>query len=1355
MRNQRKSNTMKKLRPCLILLLCAGSMNSSFAARFWIAATASNWNNTANWSTTSGGLGPASVPGAADDVNFDGAGGSVGNCTIDVAVNIRSITVVAGYTGTIFQGANSITTVNAASFSGGTFTGGSANITIPGSFTLNGTVFTSTSGILELDNAVLAFTTNTFTHNNGTVRLKNSTTQTLSGISPVFSTLEFAGNAGTYSLTSTGDITVLNSLNTSGALFFNITNGVIDVSGDINSLNSATGCGGTATININGAGAQAFNGSLTQGGGALPQVTINKLSGTLTLANFPAVSNNFTYTAGTVSPGASTFCFTHGNVGAYTVMGSLGFANIAFPVNTSLLTVTIPAATVLTATGNLTIAGAGNLVINTGTIDVNGNIILTNTGNGGGGSATINVVGSGAETMDGTAIAVDQSRLPVINFNNAGGTLTLSGNISFSANVSYTAGTIAPGTSTCYIVNNLTMTGNFSLSNLTVLAAGNTSVTIASGNTVTVTNTLDLENAANSIMINTGTIAVQGNIIDNNTALTGGGTGTILINGAGAQTFTSTGVIDQGRLPGVTINKGSGTLVLPALITVRSDWNYIAGTVDVTTNNSTVVFENTMNITGTQTLNNIVFDGSNNFTFTTAPAATVTVLGTISMIGTGNITLATGVYNLAGNLALTNTGGGGGTSVIDLNGSANQAITSALTINQNCLPSVTINKSGGTLTFPSLITVRGNWVYSAGTIDVTTNNSTVVFADPLGTGLFSITGSHTLNNVDFEATNNNTLTVATGTVLTVTGTLTTLGTANMFLNTASANGTGIIQAQGGITIGNTGNGGGSGLILINGAGAQVFSSSVAASQGWMPYINIQKTTGTIILIGIISANRDWVYSSGTVDAATNLATVVFGGNNLAVNAAAMNFYHITLVSNTTTLSGNLTLLGNLTINGTGVLAPGSNTINLAGNWSDRATAGFTEATSTLNFNGSSLQTVTCPGGENFTNLIVNNSSTGIQLGNAIAVATGLTMTQGNIDLNGNTITLGTSILLQGTLTYTAGSMINTGAFTRWVRTAAIAGNAGLFPMGTVTNNQPFSVSTTVSPTTGGTISVAYTDAGTNSAVAIPDGGSTVVVRKDLHWAATTGATLAGGTYSLGIAGTGYGTIGAVTDLRLVLAGALAGTDGVNAGTVTNPQVNVTGVSFAGLSNSFYPGSVNLVNSPLPVTLIYFTAAVENGQVKLDWATAAEMNNDHFTVQRSADAITWDDLQVIAGSGNTGTGSSYSAVDARPLAALAYYRLEQTDRDGRVSYSGVRIIDMRTMPVLQVYPNPVSGELSVRSVSAILSIRIYGAGGQAIFCPSAGSANEARLNVSALSVGLYYVQIAMEGGKEVTETFLKR
>ena len=88
----------RAIRLLLIAILFVFSYQTQ-AARYWVATTTSNWNNPANWSTTSGGTGGASVPGAADAVTFDFNGR--GSCAIDVAVNIQKITVSFGYTGTI------------------------------------------------------------------------------------------------------------------------------------------------------------------------------------------------------------------------------------------------------------------------------------------------------------------------------------------------------------------------------------------------------------------------------------------------------------------------------------------------------------------------------------------------------------------------------------------------------------------------------------------------------------------------------------------------------------------------------------------------------------------------------------------------------------------------------------------------------------------------------------------------------------------------------------------------------------------------------------------------------------------------------------------------------------------------------------------------------------------------------------------------------------------------------------------------------------------------------------------------------------------------------------------------------
>jgi hypothetical protein len=917
---------------CLCVVLLLSICYSATAARFWIKAGPSNWNNTANWSNVSGGAGGFSVPGPADAVTFNNQG--VGNCTIDVPVNVLSLTVTGGYTGTIIQGANTFSTINNASFSGGTFTGGSANITIGGNFTLSGTAFTSTSGILEFDGNA-AFTSATFIHNNGTVRFNATGGTTISGTNPAFFILEFVGNGFNYTLGSAGNISVSGSLNITGVSSYNLNTGSIDVTGDINVTNTAAGCAGTGRINIIGAGVQNFNGSAVAGAGSLPRLRINKPSGTLNLANFPSSSNTFTYTAGTVNPGTATYCFTDGSANPYTITGSLGLTNIEFLAITNQ-TFTIAAGTLLTATSDFTMAGTARLTINTGNINVNGNIFLTNTSATGGGSATLNIVGAGNVTMDGSALAVSQNLLPFVKINKPGGTLTLKGNISES--------------------------------------------------------------------------------------------------------------------------------------------------------------------------------------------------------------------------------------------------------------------------------------------------------------------------------------------------------------------------------------------------------------------------------------EDWTYTSGIVDAGSFASTVIFGGNNLNITSAGMSFYDVVVTGNTITQTNNLTILNDLTING-GRLAPVANTVNITGNWTDYGTGGFTEATSTVNFNGSALQTITSPGGEDFTNFTVNNSGAGIQLSNNTTIATTLTMTQGNINLSGKTLTLGVSVPNNGTLVRTSGTITGAGVFTRWFKTGVIpAGSAmGLFPMGTATDYRPFFVSAPAAgPTTGGSISVSYNDAITNTNVAFPDGASTVMLRKDLNWAVSTNG-LAGGTYNLQVQGTGYGLIGAVTDLRLTRVNSVTAVAGVNGGTTTDPQINRTGLTLANLTNTFYVGSINSVSTPLPITLISFNVYPENGQVRLEWSTSSETDNAFFTIQRSKDIQGWENLQKIGGSGNSSVTEFYRADDIAPYSGTSYYRLKQTDIDGKETYSSVRSVNLGSKGTeIAVYPNPATDHITISLPEpGEYKIALLNSNGQLMNNPVSITGNSTVMDVSELKTGIYFILINHDGKNDTRKILINR
>ena len=593
---------------------------------------------------------------------------------------------------------------------------------------------------------------------------------------------------------------------------------------------------------------------------------------------------------------------------------------------------------------------------------------------------------------------------------------------------------------------------------------------------------------------------------------------------------------------------------------------------------------------------------------------------------------------------------------------------------------------------------------------------------------------------------------------TSTGNITVSRALNISGNLYCRINSGVFDVKGDINITNTAAGPvGNAQINLNGTGNQTIASSVAAGSGFLPYVSIQKTSGTLFLSGIISVGRGWTYVSGTVDAVTYASTVVFDLHSLNLMSNGMSFYHVRIASNTISLLNNLTILGDLTIAG-GTLKPGGNTINLAGNWNNSGGT-FTEATSTVNFNGAVLQTITGAAAENFNNLTINNSGPGIRLTNAFVAENTFSMNQGNIDLNGNAITLGTSGANKGILVHNNGSMFGAGSFTRWFNSSNIADGSvdGLFPMGTAADYRALYISAPVTkPTNSGTITVSYSNTTGSTAVSIPDGPFTVSVRKNINWSVTRGNGLAGGTYDLDVQGTGMGQIGNVNDLRLTLAVNTVGTAGTNGGTAADPQINRTGLTAANLVNSFYVGSVNPVSTTLPVRLISFTVTVLQDRVKLEWITSSEVNNDHFTIQRSANAKDWEDIEQIKAVVNSYTDSYYSAYDESPLSGQSYYRLKQTDIDGKADYSEIREIEMKGPADIKVYPNPATDYIMVSVPgSKKLLIELFNISGQKINVPVNYQVDKASLSVAGIPSGVYLIRIRQGSSFETRKLQIRK
>lgn len=95
------------------------------------------------------------------------------------------------------------------------------------------------------------------------------------------------------------------------------------------------------------------------------------------------------------------------------------------------------------------------------------------------------------------------------------------------------------------------------------------------------------------------------------------------------------------------------------------------------------------------------------------------------------------------------------------------------------------------------------------------------------------------------------------------------------------------------------------------------------------------------------------------------------------------------------------------------------------------------------------------------------------------------------------------------------------------------------------------------------------------------------------------------------------------------------------------------------------------NSNLPIELISFSAKKSDNGIKLKWVTATELSNDFFTIERSINNSNYSVIDIIDGAGNSNHLLEYEYNDIScDKETSYYYRLKQTDFDGKYTYSKI-------------------------------------------------------------------------------------
>lgn len=143
-----------------------------------------------------------------------------------------------------------------------------------------------------------------------------------------------------------------------------------------------------------------------------------------------------------------------------------------------------------------------------------------------------------------------------------------------------------------------------------------------------------------------------------------------------------------------------------------------------------------------------------------------------------------------------------------------------------------------------------------------------------------------------------------------------------------------------------------------------------------------------------------------------------------------------------------------------------------------------------------------------------------------------------------------------------------------------------------------------------------------------------------------------------------------------------------------------------LENVYFSTTVTI----LPVNLSEFKAVKNGNSAVLTWKTLSELNNKGFGVERSADGISFNQIQFVNGNGSTTAASQYSTTDNSPLNGTNYYRLRQVDNDGKQTYSATVSVNFSTSNTVgfSFYPNPVKTKIvvtlqSISSTNASISL----------------------------------------------------
>lgn len=176
---------------------------------------------------------------------------------------------------------------------------------------------------------------------------------------------------------------------------------------------------------------------------------------------------------------------------------------------------------------------------------------------------------------------------------------------------------------------------------------------------------------------------------------------------------------------------------------------------------------------------------------------------------------------------------------------------------------------------------------------------------------------------------------------------------------------------------------------------------------------------------------------------------------------------------------------------------------------------------------------------------------------------------------------------------------------------------------------------------------------------------------------------------------------------------------------------------------------------VPVTISSFTGSYTNKASFLRWTTENEINISKYTVERSTDGRTFNEIGFVNANGS----HEYTFTDATAKTLINFYRLKITG-PGELKYTGVvKVLSDVFAGKVNLYPSPAVNNLNAEFVSddnQIANIMMADMTGKTLLQKTITvqkGYNNLNLDVSVLNKGIYILKILI-GNKIITTPFNK-